>query len=152
MPKQADIFLVPLLDGAYGVGQIVVCPPDAPVGTRACLFTQRRTETVKPQSPINVAEGLALILISDELLKDKTWPIVGFEAIPPVDRVFKLKAAIKARFDKVAIQDPAVVEAFVNAIQGLYPWNGFPDPEFFTKLLVHPDRVPATAKSKAAFG
>jgi len=51
----------------------------------------------------------------------------------------------------VAIQDPAVVEAFVNAIHGLYPWDGFPDPEFFTKLLVSPDRIPATAKPKSAF-
>ena len=149
MAQQADIFLVPLLDGKFGVGQIIVCPPDAPVGTRVCVLTRRKAARAELQSPLHLSEALSLVVVQDDHLKDGTWPIVGFEAIPPIDRAFKVNKAIKSRFDSVAIQDPAIIEAFVNALHGLYPWDGFPDPDFFTKLLITPDRIPASVKTKA---
>jgi len=136
VPLQADIFLVPLLSGAFGVGQIVICPPKTPLGTRACIFTQRYVPEAKEQSPIHISEALALILINDELLNNRTWPIVGFEALPPIHQSFKIKKAVESRFENVAIQDPAAVEAFVNALHGLYP-------------LIHPDRIPQRAKMAA---
>lgn len=149
MPKQADIFLIPLLNGAYGVGQVVVCSPETPLGTAACIITRRQTKTLGEQSPIHLSEALSLILVKDDLMEDGTWPIVGFEQIPPVEKTFKIEKALKTRFDRVAIQDGAVVEAFTNAIHGLFPWDGFPDPQFFTKLLVSPDAIPSSAKSAA---
>ena len=149
VPQQADIFLIPLLNGAYGVGQAVVCSPDTPLGTAACIITKRQVKTVAEQAPIHLSEALSLVLVKDDLIESGTWPVVGFESIPPIEKAFKIKKAIKTRFDRVAIQDPAVIEAFVNAIHGHFPWDGFPDPQLFTKLLISPDAIPSTATSAA---
>jgi len=101
-PQEADLFLIPLLDGEHALGQ-------------------------------------------------GTWPVIGFETLPDIERVFKLNAAKANNFENVQIQDPAIIEAFVNACHGLYPWDAFPDPDFFDNLLIKKDARPATAKMKTAF-
>ncbi len=151
VPQQADIFLIPLFDGQFGFGQVVVPSPDTPMGTALCLITNRKVARDAPCSPIALGETLSLLVVKDDLLKDGTWPIIGFETLPNTERIFALKAAKEKRFDGIAIHDPAIVEAFTNALHGLYPWDGFPDTQFFTNLLIHPDKKPSIARTKSQF-
>lgn len=149
-PQQADIFLIPLLDGGFGVGQVVEVSA-TPQSTALVMLTLLQSAPNWPPSPIHYSESTSLVLVQDNALKDGSWHIVGFEMLPPIGRLFKIKEALSSNFENVAFQESAIVEAFVNACHGLYPWDGFPDPQFFNKLLIYPDQVPSGVKYKRHF-
>lgn len=149
-PQLADIFLVPLINGDFAVGQVANVA-DTPDNTALCLFTLLTSAPDWPPKPIHYSEAISLILLSDTSLRDGTWQTVGFEAVPPLKRIFDLEDALATKFANVKAQDPAIVEAFVNACHGHYPWDGFPDSQFFNSLLIYPDRVPKFAKMKSQF-
>jgi len=149
-PQLADIFLVPLINGDFAVGQVANVD-DTPENTALCLFTLLKSAPDWPPEPIHYSEAVALMLVSDASIRDKTWQVVGFEAVPALERIFDLEDAVSTGFENLTVQDPAIVEAFVNACHGHYPWDGFPDSQFFNKLLIYPDRVPKTARMKIQF-
>ncbi len=149
-PQLADIFLIPLMDGDFAVGQVANVD-DTPEGTALCLLTLLKSAPDWPPAPIHYSEAIALVLIQDASIRNETWQIVGFEAVPPLDHIFDVTNALRTKFANITAQDPAVIEAFVNACHGLYPWDGFPDSQFFNKLLIFPDRVPSSAKMKSQF-
>jgi len=149
-PQLADIFLIPLMDGDFAVGQVVNAK-DKPEGTVLCILTLLKSAPDWPPSPMHYSEAIALVLTQTASLTDGTWQTVGFEAVPALERVFDLEKAVASNFENLTVHDPAILEAFVNACHGLYPWDGFPDSQFFTKLLIQPDRIPSTAKMKSQF-
>ena len=130
---QADIFLVPLLDGSYGVGQVFEAGA-APL----CGLTGLRQDRTTPASPLHALAFLSFRHLDPAHLTDGTWPIIGFEQLPRI--------APTAPADPL---DPAVTEAFLNALHGLYPWDGFPDPAFFDGLLRDGITRPEAARLKA---
>ena len=149
-PQQADIFLIPLMDGGFGVGQVVEVDA-TPEGSALCLLTRLLSAPDWPPTPIHDSEAISLVLVTDDALRNGTWQTVGFEMLPKLERVFPLKNTIIDKFHGIAVHEPAIIEAFVNACHGLYPWDGFPDPTFFNSLLVYPDKTPSKAKMKRDF-
>lgn len=148
--QQADIFLIPLLDGSHAAGQIIESE-ETPENAVLCLLTLRLLDTGTTPTPIGISEMIALVMLRPDHLNDGTWPVIGFEQLPPVENVFQLKAAKANRFADIQIHDAAVIEAFVNACHGHYPWDGFPDPEFFDTLLVKRNARPPKARMQADF-
>lgn len=129
---QADLFLIPLLDGAFGVGQVVEVGPYP-----LCALSVRRQDRDAPAYPLAASEIAALHPIDPAHLTDGTWPVIGFEQIPRIG-----SGTAQDRLD------PAVVEAFVNACHGLFPWDGFPDPAYFDGLLRPGLPRPAAARTR----
>jgi len=139
-----------MLDGTYGTGQVIETE-QTPDNTVLCLLTLKQLSPDTTPSPITLDEMISLVLLRPEHLTDGTWPIIGFEQLPYIEKVFKLRDAKRKRFENIQIHDPAIIEAFVNACHGLYPWDAFPDPAFFDTLLVRPDARPPKAKFKSMF-
>lgn len=71
--------------------------------------------------------------------------MIGYDSVP---RIAPFKEQSLALLDT---QDPAIIEAFVNAVHGLYPWDGFPDAGFFTNMLRDPSILPTLARMTADF-
>jgi len=141
---EADLFLVPLLDGGYGLGQVVEDHRDRH-GSALCAFCLRRPSLDAAPLPLSLAEVVSVMLVSPVHLNDGTWPVVGFEQIPRVGaRDLMSGFLIDTRLD-LAGHDPAIVEAFLSACHGLYPWDGFPDPAFFDRLLYGSTPLPPLA-------
>lgn len=134
---QADIFLVPLLDGSHAVGQVLTAETQ-PV----CLLSLRRQSPGETPQPILPAEVIAVHRIGAAHLANDTWPIIGFDQIPRLTNLDQLEAI------EGEVLDPAIAEALLNAWHGLYPWDGFPDPAFFDKLLRGGVTRPASARTK----
>ena len=72
-----------------------------------------------------------------------TPPVIGFEQIPRLAAIDRLEAI------EDGVMDAAIAEALVSAWHGLYPWDGFPDPAFFDKLLREGMARPDTARTRA---
>lgn len=149
-PQQADIFLIPLLDGTHAAGQVIEAD-ETPDNSVLCLLTLKLAEPDIAPSGFALSELIALVLLRPDHLVDGTWPITGFEQLPRIEDVFKLKAAKSKRFENIQIHDAATIEAFINACHGHYPWDAFPDPAFFDTLLVKRDARPAQARMAADF-
>lgn len=149
-PQEADIFLIPLLNGDHAVGQVIEVEK-APDNSVLCLLTLKQLTPKDKASPLMLSELISLVLLRPDHFKDGTWPIIGFETLPDIEKVFKLEKAKADRFADIHIHDPAIIEAFVNACYGQYPWDGFPDPAFFDNLLVNKTARPAAARMTADF-
>lgn len=134
---QADIFLIPLFDGQFGVGQVIV-----PEAKPLCAFTLKRQPRDGACVPLGAYEVIALHRLDPAHLTDGTWPVIGFEQIPDLSMVDRLDAV---ESDALA---PAIAEALMNAWHGLYPWDGFPDPAFFDELLCTNVSKPKSARTK----
>ncbi len=140
MLQQADHFLIPLLDGHFGVAQVIEVV-DGGEGSVICALTRRRRKAKDPTVPLTSLEVVAVLKVQPPEDQPAVWPIIGFEQIPPIRHIWPLQEHRKNDFSDVPLIDAAIVEAFVNACHGLYPWDGFPDPDFFTHLLLRPDIV-----------
>jgi len=138
--QEADHILIPLLDGDYTLAQIARID-----GNLAMLYLTSRHMTLKSEvfafGPRDVKAALAFDM---DAVPHNHWDVAGYDTIPdlrghPVD----------LGSDDITIHDPSVIEAFANALHGLYPWDGFPDPDFFTKLLRTPEKLPSRIKMTA---
>lgn len=141
---QGDLFLVPCLDGSHLVAQVLQ-KKALPDGVCLCAFTNR-PHVSGAVAPLTVDEAISVVFTDASLLNDGTWAIVGLEPIPR-----------HAHFDTprhMFMDDepkaPAVIEAFLNAYLGLYPWDAFGE-GFFEALLLEGREVPATIRLQASF-
>lgn len=133
--QDADHILIPLLDGDYTLAQIALIANEG--DTRAILYLTSRHMTLKSEVfAIPPRDVKAMLAVDMSLVPHDHWEIVGYEPIPAIPRALTLT-------DDTEIHDPSVIEAFANALHGLYPWDGFPDPDFFTNLLRTPDSLPS---------
>ncbi|MCF2870534.1 hypothetical protein L0664_05595 [Octadecabacter sp. G9-8] len=138
--QEADHILIPLLSGTHALAQVVQVEAD-----NAVLFITRRPHVTGDKTiALADADVLAIVAVSLANLPENHWRIIGYDAIPDLNRTKTDFAS-----DDVVLHDPAIVEAFANAIHGLYPWDGFPDPHFFTNLLRAPSSLPTRARMTA---
>ncbi|SLN17218.1 hypothetical protein [Pseudooctadecabacter jejudonensis] len=137
--QQADHIAIPLLNGSAGLAQVALATERA-----VLLFLTAKPAPHKGQiAPLRAADVVSILPVTRAGLGDTQWPILGYDALPravPID---------PAALDQ-DLHDPALVEAFVNALHGLYPWDAFPDPKIFNALL-RPDQdggqlTPSTAR------
>lgn len=123
---QADYFRIPLLDGTFGVGQVFETSAGSD-NVVFCGISFRKTDRTASVAPFVLSDVIALVRCDDAALRAEQWSLAGFNQIPRFRSVFDYDAAVTAGFPNTPVHDPAVIEAFTNAIHGLYPWNGFGD-------------------------
>ncbi|MFT5065150.1 MAG: hypothetical protein ACI9TA_000759 [Reinekea sp.] len=141
-PQQADLFLIPLLDGTFCVSQIV----DVLIsGSCLCAISKRQISKDSPISALSLSDLQALILINSDAIETGVWAVNGFEQLPQINSIFKWRDAKLDGYANLERQDPAVIEAFANATFGLYPWDGFGTADFFVRFLINPDQIPSAA-------
>lgn len=137
---EADLFTVPLLDGGVGLGQVISTEAD---GAVHCLISDLRDTAPRAIPGANV---LALFHTQARPFLSGAWTVIGYDTLPAVARPRRSLLA-----DPPTVQDPAVIEAFLNAAHGLYPWDGFPDPAFFSSLLLPGVPEPAARRMQSQF-
>lgn len=124
--QQADYLRIPLLDGGFGLAQVFEIAPSRP----GALFLGIASHRIGPDdtpAPLSLAEITALCFTTDIHVTSGHWPIAGFDQIPRFRPIFDYDGAAALDFPDHPVHDPAVIEAFINAVHGLYPWDGFGD-------------------------
>ena len=139
--QTADHVLIPLLDGQHSLAQIARIEDG-----RALLYLTRTVSNLKAQAkPLSEPQVVAVLCVDMTALPVNDWPVLGYEAVP------RLTLFHKRILSSMDLTDPTLIEAFANAVQGLYPWDGFPDKSLFTRMLRNPDARPLTARMTADF-
>ena len=132
----ADHILIPLLDDRAALAQVVQVQ-----GSRAALYITDHPYGADTRTfGLSADKVVAVLATQLATLPQDHWRIIGYESIPDLNTV-----PLDLGKDDTVLHDPAVVEAFVNALHGLYPWDGFPEPDFFSNMLRNPADLPAHA-------
>lgn len=139
--QTADHILIPLLDGQHALAQIARVEDD-----RALLYLTRTVSTPEAlPKALSEPQVVSVQCVAVADLPTKNWRIIGYEAVPRIDPY------LDTPLFTMDTQDPTLIEALVNAIQGLYPWDGFPDADVFTNMLRAPSVLPLKARFAADF-
>jgi len=123
---RADHFRVPLLDGGDGIGQVLEAD-GTPGGAAFCALTARRATAGQAIAPLVPIDIIAFVFIDPAHLADGTWPLAGFDQVPNYRFFYDFDGQKALGFPNMPVHDPAVIEAFLNAWHGLYPWDAFGD-------------------------
>ncbi len=143
-----DIFVVPLLDKAYAIGQ-VVCITKKAMNSAVCIFFDYRIYDSKISSAdisqLFSANVVAVQFCTMDLLNSGGWQVVSNLEPFNVREYLNIEEYEQKSFIGVPVLGSGVLQALMNAYYALSPWDCFFDPNLFDTLLVstcsRPDNV-----------
>ena len=139
--QEADHILIPLLDGKHALAQVARIERERAL----VLLTERISTSSAKTKAIDAEDVIASVIVTPDALTKDQWPVVGYDAVPRIEQYIELFVPIE---DPI---DPALAEALANALHGLYPWDGFPDPAFFDGFLRDGVSPPESIRLSADF-
>lgn len=145
--QAADILTVPLQDESLVLGQVLRYTPEA-LNSALCAFFRDRLPAGTEQVPIgalSVDSVICVCHVTRESLDRHFWKIISSSK--------DLAEAVLEAFDFLLPRDlvgtrilgSGILEKFLNAYHGLYPWDSMFEPDYFDKLLVSPSLKPPHA-------
>jgi hypothetical protein len=139
-----DNFLVPLNDRSYGHGQVMSYEGRA-LNSAACAFSSLRFESVVDDlEPVTDENVIAVMFVTRDQLDSGGWRVVNNRPILHWEDTLDMRGLRSRGFVGAIIHGTAIVGNFLSAYHGLLPWNHYLDPEYFDKVLISPDRRPAS--------
>jgi hypothetical protein len=120
---QADFLSIPLLDGSRALAQVFEVEDR---GLFTGLTGQKLAEGQSP-SPCPQSDFVALVFTTPDAIVSGLWMIPGFDQLPPLAGMVDYPGQRALDFPDYPVHDPAVIEAYLNALHGLYDWTAFGD-------------------------
>ena len=139
-----DTFMVPLADASFAAGHIVAREPQM-LNSVTCAFYEPR---ITDSSPSAVAACLtrerliACLFTMPDPLFSGIWRIVGHQAPAIPARLLPFEHKRGTGWIGARIIGSGNVTKFLNAFRGLAPWDGWADPQYLDRLLIHPSKKP----------
>lgn len=133
-PEESDFFLVPLLDGSHGLAQVAAPPSGDYVAVWLTLL--------RDTSPRRIAqeEVIAALLVPLVPFAEDHWRVISYDTLPRPGHPAPEETS-----------EPGLVEAFLNACHGLYPWDGFPQRDLSDTMLAPGVAPPPARKMRSEF-
>lgn len=143
--KTGDIFLIPLKDNSYSIGQIVA-PETETLHSVFCTFYNLRYKNDSEIKEINLSNDklISAIFVVQTYLDNGKWNVLYNKEVYN-ETVFKndLNKFRNNDFIGVGIKEPGIIEEFLSAFFKLCPWDDWADPNYLDSLLISPDKKPA---------
>jgi hypothetical protein len=144
--KTGDCFLVPLTDGSFSIGQIIGQEKEV-LNSVICIFFDSKTTShdgAKGQvSNLSEDNVISALFTTRDLLDSGDWKVFGNSDLISADKFFNLNDLRGKEFVGVKIIGSGIVIKFLDAFYGLYPWNGFHNPDYLDGLLISQEKKPA---------
>jgi len=139
------VFLVRLVDGTHGVGQILKVTKEA-MNSVLCAFFDVRLEGDADDAiaALDKTHLVSVQFVTPDLLRSGTWTIIG-ERAPAVaiEDYLPLRVLERNGFVGAKIVGSGNIAEFLSAYHALCPWDEWADPYYLDKLLVSPDKRPS---------
>jgi hypothetical protein len=142
--QAGENFLVPLKDGTFAQGQVVISAMEA-MNSALCVFSSARYHE-KPlflHAP-KLEDSIAVLFVTRDWLDSGRWQVVSNEPNVWSADYINFDTLEEKGFVGSKIIGSAIVENFLNAFHCLEPWNDFHDPRYLDGLLLSPNLKPAT--------
>lgn len=131
-----DYFKVPLSDGSLGFGQVASI--EAEMGSAICAFFAVREESSEA-TPSDFGRPFSVIVVTKDLLDSADWPVCSSGKAIEVENYIDVDSMRARRYVGTRIIGSGIAMKLVEAYFGLYPWNGFHDPNYLDGYLVSPE-------------
>ena len=149
MPKQSaavgDVFVVPLEDGTFGVGQVLEIAPSVLKNCFSCAFFEIRLSSEPGKlSSLDLTErsALAYQFVTLDLFDSGIWKRVGNVAPRIPDDVLPHRGGKDIGWVGTKVIGSGIIRMLLNAYFGLRPWSEMHDPTYYDKLLIAGRRGP----------
>jgi hypothetical protein len=143
--KIGDYFTVQLSDKSFSIGQVVARDPLTLKNAPICAFFRYRLKDIPQQIEQHKddAELVAILFVTRNHLDSGDWKVFSAgNPLSPKEYFPDIEDRREKGFVGTKIIGSAIVMKLLDAYFGLYPWDGFFEPDYLDKLLVSPDRKP----------
>jgi len=144
IPKVGDVFLVPLEDGSYCVGQVLETDPIL-MNSITCAFFDARSEGDDVDiSDLELLEGSAIAcqFVTRDLFNRGVWKRIGNANTSIPTRLLPYRETQKEGWVGAKVIGSGIIASFLNAYYGLGDWNEMKDPDYYAKLLIKGRKKP----------
>ena len=147
--KPGDLFGVALPDGQYVLGQALGVMGEFTNVVNCAFFDIRFQPSVVSNAPsLELSKLIAVVSTTRDLLDGGYWPIVAHAPISINKRDWPNEQFARKGYVGAETHGSGIVRNFLSAYYGLFPWNGYKDPEYFDKLLMSPSKKPPNSALK----
>ena len=145
--KEGDVFLVPLNDGSYGLGQILSYEPQALNSVGCALYNIRVVDgpSLDIPAPLPQDRVISILLTTKDLLNRAVWPVVTDRAIPTPESRRPYEQYRARKWVGANIFGSANVNDLLNAYHGVRPWNVYFEEDYLDQMLAPSVKRPNTA-------
>lgn len=141
--EEGSVFLVPLSDGDYGVGQVIARERELLNSVAVALYDQRLQDGAGSGVPqVSPDSLISLVYVTRDLLNSGRWKVVGKVDGHHPSFTMPFEHLRGGGFIGARVQGSAITESFLNAFYGLEPWDDWYLPDFLDGFLVSPDKKP----------
>lgn len=138
--KLGDYFCVPLSDRSYALAQVISVHPDALNSVVCAFFLVKGEIGTIDVSMADVSRLLSVCFVTRDLLDSGVWSVVSVGTPLNVSDFIDVASAKRAKYVDITVRGSGVINKFMDACYGLFPWNGMHDKQYFDKMLVDPNR------------
>jgi hypothetical protein len=141
-----SVFLVPLMDRSFGVGQITARENVGLPAVTVALFDWREAgDGLTHADWLRDEHLVSCQFVTPELLGNSTWPIVSRNKVAISKRFRPFEETRRNGWIGAEIRGSAIVRSFLEAYHCLRAWDGYADPAYFDKMLIETRRRPVNA-------
>lgn len=137
-----DVFLVPLKNGKYGLGQVLDL--QMPNIVRIALFDEviNSLEEFDINQSCSISNLISLVSSSREQLDYGVWTLVGNSPIEVSKNNFPNEEFRRKNWIGAKHYDAALVEDFLNSFHALLPWDDWFNPNYLDEFLIDLSKKP----------
>jgi hypothetical protein len=148
--NSGDVFLVPLKNGKYAIGQILDL--QMPNIVRVALFDEIVTslDVFKLSECCSVSNLISLVASSREQLDYDVWKLMGTKQIDISKKSFPNEEFRKKKWVGATHYDAAILEDFLNSFYALLPWDDWFNPNYLDNFLIDVSKKPTNLIYKKA--
>jgi hypothetical protein len=146
--QAGDVFAVPLPDGTRCAGQVLGIRGNYIHVVNCAFFDIRFKPNEGPQRVCDMQKLIAALATTRESLDYCLWEVFGREPVCLPRSSWPNEQYADKNYVGAVTEGSGIVSEFLAAYYGLYPWNGYKDPEYFDKLLLSPQKRPPASQLK----
>ncbi|WP_312316797.1 Imm26 family immunity protein [Stenotrophomonas sp.] len=138
-----SVFVVPLKDGEYCVGQVIVRERELLNSAAVAFYDRKGQLDADGQLPqVSVESIISVIYVTVDLLNSGRWSVVGQaddSASLPMQPYEHLR---DAGFVGAKIRGSSIAESFLNAFYALEAWDDWYVADYLDDFLISPAKKP----------
>jgi immunity protein 26 of polymorphic toxin system len=138
--SNGDIFLIPLLNNNYVVGQVLDLAMKNVV--RCAIYDEAIKSEINIKKLGNIKNLISLITCTREQLDFGAWKIIGNKEITIPKSIYPFEDTRVNGWIGLKTYDAAIVEDFVNSYYSLLPWDDMANPNYYDELLINKEKKP----------
>lgn len=137
-----DVFLVPLKNGKYGIGQVLDL--QMPNIVRIVLFNEvtNSLEDFNLEQSCSIKNLISLVASSREQLDYDIWQLMGNKCIEVSKKDFPNEEFRRKNWIGAKHYDAALIEDFLNSFHALLPWDDWFNPNYLDEFLIDLSKKP----------